>query len=87
MLPWAILMYQQMQESLHTNLADFSLPLCMHRAVKKGLLKLGHYYDLTKLNHFNIIVTSKHLEISLPQISLTSMELTVFHLALHLSWF
>ena len=57
-LPWAILMYQQMQESLHTNLADSSLSPHMYRAIKKGLAKLGHYYDLTKLNHFNIIMTS-----------------------------
>ena len=62
-LPWAILIYQQMQESLHTNLANSSLSPCMHKAIKKGLAKLGHYYDLTKLNHFNIIATGKCLYI------------------------
>ena len=71
-LPWAIPMYQQMQESLHANLANFSLPPCMHRAIEKGLVKLGHYYDLAKLNHFYIIATSKCLLITLPEISLTS---------------
>jgi hypothetical protein len=70
-LPWAIPMYQQMQESLHANLADSSLPPRMHRAIKKGLAKLGHYYDLAKLNHFNIIATSKCLHITSPEISLT----------------
>jgi hypothetical protein len=64
-------MYQQMQESLNTNLADSALPPLMHRAVRKGLAKLGHYYDLIKLNHFNIIATSKHLHICLPEIFLT----------------
>ncbi|KAH9024612.1 hypothetical protein EDB85DRAFT_1894233 [Lactarius pseudohatsudake] len=59
-LPWAIPMYRHMQESLHANLADSSLPPRMHRAVKKGLAKLGHYYDLAKLNHFNIIATVCH---------------------------
>ena len=55
-----------------------------YRAVKKGLAKLGHYYGLTKLNHFNIIATGKHLQISLLK---TIMERTVYHLALHLFWF
>jgi hypothetical protein len=86
-LPWAIPMYQQMQESLHANLADSSLPPRMHRAVKKGLAKLGHYYGLAKFNHFNIIATGKHLQISLPITFLTIMEPTVCHPALHLSWF
>jgi len=70
-LPWAIPMYQQMQESLHTNLADSSLSPRMHRAIKKGLAKLGHYYDLAKLNHFNIIATSKCLHITSSEIFLT----------------
>ena len=70
-LPWAIPMYQQMQESLHTNLADSSLSPRMHRAIKKGLAKLGHYYDLAKLNHFNIIATSKCLHITSSDIFLT----------------
>ena len=70
MLPWAIPMYQQMQESLHTNLADSSLSPRMHRAIKKGLAKLGHYYDLAKLNNFNIIVTSKYLHITSSEIFL-----------------
>jgi hypothetical protein len=69
MLPWAIPMYQHMQESLHANLADTSLPPHMHRAVKKGLVKLGHYYDLAKLNHFNIIATGEYFHISLPNVS------------------
>ena len=86
-LPWAIPMYQQMQVSLHANLADSSLPPRMHRAVKKGLAKLGHYYSLAKLNHFNIIATCKRLQISLPKTFLMITEPTVCHLALHLSWF
>jgi len=80
-------MYQQMQESLHANLADSSLPPHMHRAVKKGLAKLGHYYSLTKLNHFNIIAAGKHLQISLLKTFLMIMESTVCHPALCLSWF
>jgi len=86
-LPWAIPMYHQMQESLHANLADSSLPPRMHRAVKKGLAKLGHYYGLAKLNHFNIIATSKRLQIFLPKTFLTIMEPTVCHPALRFSWF
>jgi len=70
-LPWAILMHQQMQESLDTNLADSSLPPHMRRAIKKGLAKLGHYDNLTKLNHFNIITTSKCLHIPWIKIFLT----------------
>ena len=70
-LPWAIPMYQQMQESLHANLADSSLPPRMHKAIKKGLAKLGHYYDLAKLNHFNIIATGKCLHIPSIEIFLT----------------
>src|ERR1700720_4281775 len=86
-LPWAIPMYQQMQESLHTNLADSSLSPRMHRAIKKGLAKLGHYYDLAKLNHFNIIATSKCLH-SLRPISFSQlMDPTVCRPALRLSWF
>ena len=38
---------------------------------KKAFAKLGHYYGLAKLNHFNIIATSKCLHISLPEIFLT----------------
>ena len=64
-------MYQQMQESLHADLANSSLPPCMHRAIKKGLAKLGHYYDLAKLNHFNIIATGKCLHIPSIEIFLT----------------
>ena len=50
-------------------------------------MKLGHYYSLAMLNHFNIIVTGKHLQISLLETFLTIMDPTVCHPALHLSWF
>ena len=55
MLPWVIPMYQQMHESLHANLANSSLLPRMHRAVKKGLAKLGHYYDLAKLFNLQVL--------------------------------
>src|ERR1700720_2053388 len=86
-LPWAIPMYQQMQESLHTNLADSSLSPRMHRAIKKGLAKLGHYYDLAKLNPLNIIATSKCLHSLRPMSFSQLMDPTVCHPALRLSWF
>lgn len=79
-------MYQHMQESLHDNLADTSLPPRMHRSVKKGLAKLEHYYNLAKLNHFNIIATGKYFHIY-PKAFLQLMDLTVCHPALRLSWF
>ena len=86
-LPWAIPMYQHMQESLHANLADPSLPPRMHRAIRKGLVKLEHYYDLAKLNHFNVIATGTSSCVSLANTFLQLVDLTVCHPALHLSWF
>jgi hypothetical protein len=85
-LPWAIPMYQHMQESLRDNLADTSLPPRMHQSIKKGLAKLEHYYDLAKLNHFNIIATGEYFHIY-PKALLQLMDLTVCHPALCLSWF
>ena len=58
-MPWAIPMYQHMQESLNTNLNDDSLPSHMQNAIQAALAKLGHYYDMVKLNHFNILATGK----------------------------
>lgn len=58
-------MYQHMQESLRDNLADPSLPPRMHRAIRKGIVKLEHYYDMAKLNHFNVIATGKYFCVSL----------------------
>jgi hypothetical protein len=59
-LPWAIPMYQQMQESLEANLDDTALPPRMHNAITAALVKLKHYYDMAKMNHFNILATSKY---------------------------
>ena len=58
-LPWAILMYQQLRESLQANLGNRSLPLRMHHAVTNALLKLDQYYNMAKTNHFNVLATSK----------------------------
>jgi hypothetical protein len=59
MLPWAIPMYQQMQESFEANLDDTALPPRMHNVITAALVKLKHYYDMAKMNHFNILATSK----------------------------
>lgn len=59
-LPWAIPMYQLMQESLASNIVDNSLPSRMRTACRKALDKLEHYYDIAKSNHFNVLATSKY---------------------------
>lgn len=56
-------MYQHMQESLEGHLDNITLPLCMHSAITIALLKLKHYYDMAKLNHFNILATSKYFRL------------------------
>lgn len=53
-------MYQHMQESLEANLDNTLLPPRMHSAITAALTKLEHYYDMAKLNHFNILATSKY---------------------------
>ena len=50
-------MHQQMQASLQANLAGSLLPPLVHRALKKGLAQLEHYYSLAKLNHFKLVST------------------------------
>lgn len=59
-LPWAILMYQLMQESLTSNIVNnlFSSHMCT--TCRKVLDKLEHYYDIAKLNHSNVLATSKY---------------------------
>lgn len=59
-LPWAIPMYQHMQESLNANLADSSLSPRMHKAIRIASAKLNHYYDMAKLNHFSVLATGEY---------------------------
>jgi hypothetical protein len=58
-------MYQHMQESLEAHLNDTTLPPRMHSAIKVALAKLTRYYDMAKLNHFNILATSKYFRLSM----------------------
>jgi hypothetical protein len=53
-------MYQHMQESLEVHLNDMTLPSHMNNAIALASAKLTHYYDMAKLNHFNILATSKY---------------------------
>jgi hypothetical protein len=57
-------MYQHMQESLEAHLNDVTLPPRMHNAIALALAKLTRYYDMAKLNHFNILATSKYCHLS-----------------------
>ena len=57
-------MYQHMQESLEAHLNDITLPLHMRSTIAVTFTKLMYYYDMAKLNHFNIIVTSKYFCLS-----------------------
>jgi hypothetical protein len=57
-------MYQHMQESLEAHLNNMTLPPRVRSAIAVALAKLTHYYDMAKLNHFNILATSKYFRLS-----------------------
>lgn len=56
-LPWALPMYEHMEQHLMKAAMNESLPNALRRAAEAGLSKLCQYHEQAKKSQFNVVAT------------------------------